>query len=226
MRSTLDGVRTECLNAGMAFLAGLLIGSFLNVCVFRHAERSFRGAPRSHCPHCGKHHRLVRQYSGVSFLLLRARCRHCLARAFRALSTGGTFHRPRLPVCAAVLCVPTLVREVRRLLGDPHRPDRHGFSGPHSSGRVYSRRHTDRTGAGRSHPRGTGPDESSPASFPQLAWIRLADAAFSAVVFSGILGWRAGPTRKCVTAKAWASATSRCSPWWEPSWGHPGLSSR
>src|ERR1700722_18401181 len=79
-----------------AFLAGLLIGSFLNVCIYRMPRDISVGRPRSHCPHCW---RTIAWYDNIpvlSFLLLRARCRHCLAAipvryALVELSTGLAF---------------------------------------------------------------------------------------------------------------------------------------
>lgn len=56
---------------------GLLVGSFLNVCIWRipSEEEIVRG--RSHCPKCGQ---MIRWYDNiplVSFALLKGRCRRC-----------------------------------------------------------------------------------------------------------------------------------------------------
>ena len=64
---------------GLAFFGGLIIGSFLNVCIYRFPRDLSVVRPRSHCPNC---RRMVAWYDNIpllSYLLLHARCRHCLA---------------------------------------------------------------------------------------------------------------------------------------------------
>ncbi len=61
----------------LAGVFGLLIGSFLNVCIVRWPAMQSVVSPRSRCPQCGN---LIAWYDNVpviSWLLLRARCRHC-----------------------------------------------------------------------------------------------------------------------------------------------------
>ncbi|GAB4248654.1 MAG: A24 family peptidase [Thermoleophilia bacterium] len=82
--------------AAVAALAGLVIGSFLNVVIYRLPRKESLVRPGSHCPQCG---RPVRWYDNVpvlSWLALRGRCRDCGERiawrypAVEAL-TGGSF---------------------------------------------------------------------------------------------------------------------------------------
>jgi leader peptidase (prepilin peptidase)/N-methyltransferase len=60
-----------------AALVGLVVGSFLNVVIYRLPRGESLVKPRSHCPGCGH---LVRSRDNVpvlSWLLLRGRCRDC-----------------------------------------------------------------------------------------------------------------------------------------------------
>lgn len=65
------------IEAALAFLFGLLIGSFLNVCIYRMPRDLSVVRPRSFCPTCEKP---VAWYDNIplaSYVLLRGRCRHC-----------------------------------------------------------------------------------------------------------------------------------------------------
>jgi len=65
------------LVAVLAGLAGLLIGSFLNVCVYRLPRDLSVVRPRSHCPACEKQIAWYDNIPVLSYLLLGAKCRHC-----------------------------------------------------------------------------------------------------------------------------------------------------
>lgn len=59
------------------FLFGLLIGSFLNVCIYRIPRGESIVFPGSHCASCGVHLKSYDLIPVVSYLLLRGRCRYC-----------------------------------------------------------------------------------------------------------------------------------------------------
>jgi len=60
-----------------AFIAGTVIGSFLNVCVHRLPREESIIRPRSRCPACQAQIRAIDNIPLISFLLLGARCRDC-----------------------------------------------------------------------------------------------------------------------------------------------------
>jgi leader peptidase (prepilin peptidase) / N-methyltransferase len=60
-----------------AFLVGLCIGSFLNVCVARWPRDLSVVSPRSRCPNCGHQLAWFENIPLASWLVLRARCRCC-----------------------------------------------------------------------------------------------------------------------------------------------------
>ncbi len=63
----------------VAGLVGASIGSFLNVVIWRLPRKENLSHPGSHCPRCNRPIRWFDNLPVVSWLLLRARCRACLA---------------------------------------------------------------------------------------------------------------------------------------------------
>ncbi len=58
-------------------LFGLVIGSFLNVCIYRIPLGKSIVFPNSHCPQCGNPIRFYDNVPILSYLLLRGKCRSC-----------------------------------------------------------------------------------------------------------------------------------------------------
>jgi leader peptidase (prepilin peptidase)/N-methyltransferase len=61
------------------FLLGCVIGSFLNVCIYRIPEGLSIVRPASRCPHCGQAILWYQNVPILSWLLLRGRCARCAA---------------------------------------------------------------------------------------------------------------------------------------------------
>jgi len=96
-------LESHVLLAVLAFLAGLLIGSFLNVCVYRLPLDLSVVRPRSYCPACEKQIAWYDNIPVASYLMLGGRCRHCGAKILRRylmveLATAAAF-----ALCVAAL---------------------------------------------------------------------------------------------------------------------------
>lgn len=59
------------------FLYGIVIGSFLNVCIYRLPQKENIAKVRSHCMNCGYQLRWYDLVPVFSYLFLRGRCRNC-----------------------------------------------------------------------------------------------------------------------------------------------------
>lgn len=65
------------VSAIFAALLGLVLGSFLNVCIYRIPLRKSIVNPPSSCPHCGQKIRFYDNIPLISYLFLWGKCRHC-----------------------------------------------------------------------------------------------------------------------------------------------------
>lgn len=61
----------------LIFISGLVIGSFLNLCIYRLPRRESIIHNPSHCPACGRKLRIWDLAPLFSYLFLRGRCRYC-----------------------------------------------------------------------------------------------------------------------------------------------------
>lgn len=61
------------------FLYGIVIGSFLNVCIYRIPEKESI-MPHSHCMNCGVRLHWYDMFPVFSYIILRGRCRNCGAK--------------------------------------------------------------------------------------------------------------------------------------------------
>lgn len=61
----------------VTIIYGILIGSFLNVCIYRIPKKENIVVVNSHCMSCGKQIKWYDLVPLVSFLLLRGKCRYC-----------------------------------------------------------------------------------------------------------------------------------------------------
>jgi leader peptidase (prepilin peptidase)/N-methyltransferase len=80
----------------IAFLFGLAVGSFLNLCIWRLPRHESIVTPGSHCPACGAAIRPWDNIPVLSYLILHAKCRSCgapisIQYPFVEILTGALF---------------------------------------------------------------------------------------------------------------------------------------
>lgn len=61
----------------LVLVLGLVIGSFLNVCIYRLQKNESISKPRSHCPNCKHQLKVWENIPVISYLLLRGKCANC-----------------------------------------------------------------------------------------------------------------------------------------------------
>lgn len=61
----------------LIFIYGLIIGSFLNVCIYRIPREESIAFPSSHCPTCDTSLKWYDNIPLVSYIFLRGKCRYC-----------------------------------------------------------------------------------------------------------------------------------------------------
>jgi leader peptidase (prepilin peptidase)/N-methyltransferase len=87
----------EPLATALVAVAGLMLGSFLNVCIYRLPVGESVVHPRSRCPHCGT---LIRWYCNIpvlSWIALRGACAACAGRI--------SWRYPLVELLSAAACV-------------------------------------------------------------------------------------------------------------------------
>jgi leader peptidase (prepilin peptidase)/N-methyltransferase len=72
-----EDVLPEALIAAFVFVFGLVIGSFLNVCILRIPGGKSIVLTASACPKCGKEIKAYDNIPVISWLILRGKCRNC-----------------------------------------------------------------------------------------------------------------------------------------------------
>ena len=170
-----------------SFLFGLLVGSFLNVCIYRLPNDLSVVRPRSHCPHCRRSIAWYDNFPVLSWLLLRGQCRHCfatipwryaavelatgLAFLLSAIAFGPTVSAAKYAVFSALI-IGLIVTDLQdRIL-----PDEFTLGGT-AAGLAFAPFVP------------TEPGILALIFWKTLSphWIRLIDAAFASALFAGIM---------------------------------------
>lgn len=122
------------IEATLAFVFGLLIGSFLNVCIHRWPRGRSVVRPRSHCVRCRKTIAWYDNIPVLSYVLLGGKCRYCkrhisiryplvelgtgLLFFYLVLTLGATPAAVKLCVFAAIMMALTFSDLEKRILPD------------------------------------------------------------------------------------------------------------
>ncbi|NLC68405.1 MAG: prepilin peptidase [Clostridiaceae bacterium] len=64
----------------LVFVLGLVVGSFLNVCIYRVPRKESVVVGASHCTRCGRNLKWYDMVPVLSYILLKGRCRFCKGR--------------------------------------------------------------------------------------------------------------------------------------------------
>jgi leader peptidase (prepilin peptidase)/N-methyltransferase len=91
----------ECVLVAYTGVFGAMVGSFLNVCVYRLPRGESVILPGSHCPGCGKPIAWYDNVPVISYLVLRGRCRRC--------GTGISAQYPLIELAVGVIWAGSLV---------------------------------------------------------------------------------------------------------------------
>jgi leader peptidase (prepilin peptidase) / N-methyltransferase len=117
--------------ATFAGVLGAIVGSFLNVVVYRLPRHESLVKPASHCPRCGTQVKPYDNIPIVSWLLLRGHCRSCgeaispryplveamtAALCAGAVLTGGSAARVALGILTVLVVVPSAVIDLEHRL--------------------------------------------------------------------------------------------------------------
>ncbi len=65
------------MTIALSLVFGSVIGSFLNVCIYRIPQNIAIARPRSYCPKCSNPIRALDNIPIISFVMLKGRCRNC-----------------------------------------------------------------------------------------------------------------------------------------------------
>ncbi len=85
----------------MTFIYGSIIGSFLNVVIYRIPRKENIALGRSHCPNCGEQIKNYDLIPIISYMILKGRCRNC--------KTHISKRYPLVEMFTGVICVCTFM---------------------------------------------------------------------------------------------------------------------